>query len=130
MCLEGFYEQFKWHVLLHCGFLELLREIIRSFMSQREHLPWCGNSEEKMGFWESTHGCYGNNLLFYPILFYFFVQLLKVNDLVGIWLSSRIWEFFYELPHRIPIGFWKEIKEFWFLEVHSMFFLSVEVVGM
>jgi hypothetical protein len=64
---------------------------------------------------------------------FFFISLsnfLRVKDLVGIWVSSKTWELFYELPHRIPISFWKEIKEFWFPEVHSMFFFSVEVVGM
>jgi len=48
----------------------LLREIVKSSKFGKEYLRY---HRSFGGKWDSksTYGCYGNNLLFYPIPFYF-----------------------------------------------------------
>jgi hypothetical protein len=89
-----------WLIQLCCGLLGPLKEIVRSFRFGKEYLRYYRSFGEK---WDSegTYGCYGNNLLFYPIPFYFSIQLFMVKNLMGMGLLSRVWDFFIinELPH-------------------------------
>jgi len=74
-----------WLVQSCCRFLGLLRETFKSSRFGRDDLHCYKSSREK---WLSkgTYGCYGKNLLFYLIPFYFFVQLLIMKGMIGMGL--------------------------------------------
>ncbi len=55
--------------------------------------PAVGTLEGKWNF-EDVHGYYGKNLLVCPTPLCFSVQLIRMKGLVGICLSSSIWESF------------------------------------
>jgi hypothetical protein len=71
-----------------------VKETIKSFgLGKNKYLHCCRSFKEKWDF-EGPYGCYGKILLFYPIHFYSYVQLLMVKELMGMGLLSKAWDLF------------------------------------